>query len=320
MCFRKGETMVFKQFSAGVLAGFMLVAALPATANDLELVCEDAVSISGPYLCATALDFGGQAEHLRTLLLNRHHGATPGSTGITASTSGTAAAVTGVFSAGAQVTGGNFSGDMQALVLGADRTFSGSTFAGLMLQMGQSEVTAPGSPRVTRREILFGPYIGSDLGNGLFLDGYLLFGQPDYNVGGTLSQGDSVTGAITLSKGIDGAALDYMLFASLSAKHEKPTATDRIEATILTVGGSLKSEDRRIANGWQQNYLRLELDIGRYNDNLGTGPISYVAPRIALGTDIAFDNNAALNLSANASLASDQTHIIAVRASYNLKF
>lgn len=312
--------MLSKRIIASVLVLPLSAMALPAIANDLEQQCEDSGPTNGSYLCATALDFGGQAEHLRTLFLGRHHGATPGSNGITTSTSGTTGAYTGVFSAGAQVTGGNFSGDMQALVLGADRTLSGSTFAGVMLQLGQSEVTAPGSPRVTRREILIGPYIGSDLGNGLFLDGYLLFGQPDYTVANVPSQGESVTGAVTFSKGIDGASLDYMLFASLSAKHEKPTAADRIDATILTLGGSLRSEDRRIANGWQQNYLRLELDIGRYDDNLGTGAINYVAPRIAIGTDIAFDNSASLNLSANASLASDQTHIIAVRASYNLQF
>jgi hypothetical protein len=189
-----------------------------------------------------------------------------------------------------------------------------------MLQFGRSEVTAPNSPRVTRREILIGPYIGSDLGNGYFLDGYLLFGQPDYTVAAVASRGDSVTGAITLSKAMQGNQVDYMLFASLSGKYEEPTAGNRIDATILTLGGSLRSEDRRFATGWRQNYARLELDFGQYSDNLGSGTINYVAPRVAIGTDIAFDNNATLNLSANASLASDQTHIVAVRASYNLRF
>jgi Autotransporter beta-domain len=306
------------------LAAAFLGIALPVTANDLEERCDvdrnSEFPAPNPYLCPTALEFGGQAALLRDMLLSRHHGAGPGETGVTASTSGTDSPYTGMVTGGAQVTGGNFSGDFQALVLGADRTLSGGTFVGLMLQFGRSEVTAPGSPRVTRREILIGPYIGSDLGNGFFLDGYLLFGQPDYTVAGVPSRGDSVTGAITLSKAVQGNTLDYLLFASVSAKREEPAAANRIDATILTLGGSLRSEDRRFATGWRQNYARLELDIGNYSDNLGSGTINYVAPRLAIGTDIAFDNNATLNLSANASMASDQTRILAVRASYNLRF
>jgi hypothetical protein len=139
-------------------------------------------------------------------------------------------------------------------------------------------------------------------------------------VAAVASQGQSVTGSVTLSKAVQGNTLDYLLFASLAARREEPTPATRIDATILTLGGSLRSEDRRFATGWQQNYARLELDFGNYSDNLGSGTINYVAPRIAIGTDIAFDNNATLNLSANASLASDQTHIFAVRASYNLRF
>ncbi len=314
---------MFRIVSATFLAAVLSAFALPALANDLEDLCEDNFSTfptPNPYLCPTALEFGGQAALLRDILLSRHHGARRGGSTVTASTSGTDSPYTGMVTAGAQVTSGNFSGNLQALVLGADRTVAGGTFLGVMLQFGDSEVTAPGSPRVTRREILIGPYFGSDLGNGYFLDGYLLLGRPDYTVANVPSQGDSLTGSVTLSKAVDGNALDYLLFASVSAKREEPTAATRIDATILTLGGSLRSEDRQIANGWQQNYARLELDIGTYNDNLGSGTISYVAPRIAIGTDIAFDNNASLNLSANASLASDQTRIFAVRASYNLRF
>jgi hypothetical protein len=313
--------MMLRRICTAFFVAVLSAMALPVMANDLEDACNNFFSETDePYLCATALEFGGQAALLRDLLLSRHHGATPGDTGITASTSGTASPYTGIVTAGAQVTDGNFSGDFQALVLGADRTLSGSTFVGVMLQFGESQVTAPTSPRVTRREILIGPYIGSDLGNGFFLDGYLLFGRPDYTIANVQSQGDSVIGAVTLSKAMQGNTLDGVLFASVSAKREKPTAVDRIDATILTLGGSLLFEDRRIGNSWRQNYARLELDFGNYSDNLGTGSISYVAPRIAIGTDIAFDNNASLNLSANASIASDQTRILAVRAAYNLQF
>jgi hypothetical protein len=318
--FSKGRPTMHRIFPTAFLAAGLVAIALPVMANDLEELCDGSLSTSNPYLCPTALEFGGQAAFLRDLLLGRHHGARPRDTDVTASTSGAASPYTGMVSAGAQVTGGNFSGDLQALVLGGDRTLAGGTFVGVMLQFGESEVTAPGSPRVTRRETLIGPYIGSDLGNGFFLDGYLLFGRPDYTVANVPSQGDSVTGSITLSKAVQSDALDYVLFASVSAKREEPNAATQIDATILTLGGSLRSEDTRFATGWRQNYARLELDIGEYRDNLGSGTISYVAPRIAIGTDIAFDNNASLNLSANASIASDQTHILAVRAAYNLRF
>ncbi len=311
-----------------IATAFLAVASFglsrPVMANDLDELCDGRFSTSelnpNPYICPTALEFGSQAALLRDMLLSRHHGASRPDSTVTTSTSGTTSPYTGMITGGAQTTSGSFSGNLQALVLGADRAVSDRTFVGLMLQFGRSEVTAPNSPRVTRRELLFGPYIGSDLGNGFFLDGYLLFGRPDYTVANAPSGGDSVTGAFTLSKAVQGNRLDYLVFASVSAKREDIGTGTEIDATILTLGGSLRSEDRRFATGWAQNYARLELDIGNYSDNLGSGTISYVAPRIAIGTDIAFDNNASLNLSANASLASDQTRIVAVRASYNLRF
>ncbi len=295
--------------------------ATAAQANDLETLCEEPDSTYGPITCATALDFGGQAAHLREVFLNRHFGATPGQTGFTAATSGTSAApYTGVFSLGAQATTGNFSGNMQALVLGADRGLSDGSFLGIMLQFGRSEVTAPLSPTVTRREILIGPYFAGNLGSELFLDGYILVGRPDYTVGGVPSNGESLQGSVTLSKGFERGGRSYVLYSSLAIKREEPVPTQEIDATILTIGGSMLSEDRRIANGWRQNYVRLELDFGAYDDNLGTGPVNYVAPRVTIGTDIALDTGATVNLSANASAASDATFIFGVRAAYNLQF
>jgi hypothetical protein len=291
-----------------------------ALANDLEETCEDSGAGNAAYLCATALDFGGQSAQLREVFLNRHFGATPGQTGFTASTSGTSTAYTGVFSAGAQITTGNFSGNMQALVLGADRGLSDGSFLGIMLQLGQSEVTAPFSPKVERREILIGPYFASSLGSDMFLDGYILVGQPDYTVGSSPSNGESLQGAVTISKGIEQGGRNYVLYSSLSIKREEPVPAQEIDATILTIGGSMLSEDKRIANGWRQNYARLEVDFGAYDDNIGTGPIKYIAPRLTIGTDIALDSGGTINLSANASAASDATYIFGLRAAYNVQF
>jgi hypothetical protein len=310
-------------FSRHVLRSLLLIlapVAVPAFANDLDQVCEDQTSFTYPALCATALDFGGQAAHLREVFLQRHFGAQPDADGLTVSTSGTSATYTGVFSLGAQVTTGNFSGNMQALVLGADRGLVDGSFVGLMLQLGRSEVTAPGSPTVARREILIGPYFASQLGSDVFVDGYILVGQPDYTVANLPSKGDSVQGSVTISRGFERGGRDFVIYSALSIKREEPTPAQKIDATILTVGGSLRSEDQRIANGWRQNYARLELDFGAYDDNLGTGPIKYIAPRVTIGTDIALDNGATINLSGNASAASDATFIFGLRAAYNLQF
>jgi hypothetical protein len=294
--------------------------AQPTLANDLEERCEGSTALYYPSICATALEFGGQSAHLREVFLQRHFGARPGDTGFTASTSGTSNAYTGVFSLGAQVTTGNFSGNMQALVLGADRSLNDGSFVGVMLQFGNSSVTAPGSPKVERREILIGPYFAGDFGSDLFLDGYILIGKPDYTVANVPSNGESLQGSITLSKGFDGERANAFVYTALSIKREEPTPVQDIDATIVTLGGGLRSEDQRIANGWRQNYARLEVDFGAYDDNLGTGPINYIAPRVTLGTDIAMDNGATINLSANASAASDATFIFGVRAAYNLQF
>lgn len=303
-----------------VIAGALSMISLPAIANDLEENCEVGTANQTGYVCATALEFGGQAALLRDVFLERHHGARPGESGITASTSGTSNPYTGVFSGGAQVTTGNFSGNMQALVLGVDRGLSDGSFLGFMFQLGQSEVTAPGSPTIERREILAGPYFAGDFGNEVYLDGYVLFGRPEYTVGMLDSRGQSITASMTVSKALERNGMDYVLFSSISLKQEEPTPAQDIDAAILTIGGALRSEDKRIANGWRQNYARLELDYGRYEDNIGTGTIAYIAPRITLGTDVAFDGGATLNLSANASLASDQTTIFGLRAVYNMQF
>jgi hypothetical protein len=310
-------------FSKPILTSLVVAFALfasPTFANDLEQVCEGQTSLTYPGLCATALDFGGQAAHLREVFLQRHFGAQPGDNGLTVSTSGASSTYTGVFSLGAQVTTGNFSGNMQALVLGADRGLADGSFVGLMLQLGQSEVTAPGSPTVERREILIGPYFASHLGRELFLDGYILVGKPDYEVANVPSNGESLQGSVTISKGFERGGRDFVIYSALSIKREEPTPAQDIDATILTVGGSLRSEDQRISNGWRQNYARLEFDFGAYDDNLGTGPINYIAPRVTIGTDIALDNGATVNLSANASAASDATFIFGARAAYNLQF
>jgi hypothetical protein len=209
---------------------------------------------------------------------------------------------------------------MQALVLGADRGLADGSFLGVMLQLGQSEVTAPFSPTVERREILIGPYFASNLGAEMFLDGYILVGTPDYDVGGTPSSGESLQGAVTISKGIEQGGRSYVLYSSLAIKREEPVPAQQIDATILTIGGSMLGQDTRIANGWRQNYARLEVDFGAYDDNIGTGPIKYIAPRITLGTDIALDSGGTINLSANASAASDATFILGLRAAYNLQF
>jgi Autotransporter beta-domain len=293
---------------------------LPALANDLEDTCQNAGQRDSIYVCATALEFGGQASDLREMLLSRHFGATPAANGVTVSTSGTDHAISGLLSMGAQATGGSFSGDAQVLSFGVDRGFADAAFIGVMLQYGNSNVTAPGSSRVTRREFLLGPYFSTDLGGDLFLDGTLLLGAPDYTVAMVPSQGNTALGVLTLAKAFDTEGIDYVIFSSLSAKREKPTAGDRIDATVLTLGGRLRFEDRRIATGWQQNYARLELDIGRYADSLGAGSITYVSPRVAVGTDIAFDNGGSLNLSAHASAASDRTYVYGVQGSYLLRF
>lgn len=306
-------------FLASIALALVLLAPHAALANDLEESCELAGATNGTYLCGTALEFGWQAAHLREVLMSRHYGATADAGGATVSTQGAPSPYTGVFSLGAQRTGGSFSGDTQSLVLGVDRATAGGFLLGAMVQAGQSSLTTPAAVTIRRREVLVGPYMATELGNGLFLDAYLLWGRPDYSLP-VASTGETLMGAATLSKSVKGERLDYVLYASLSAKRERPTATDRVDATILTLGSSLRFQDRRIDAGWRQNYARLELDFGQYRDNLGTGTIRYVAPRVALGTDIAFDNGGSLNLSVNASMASDQTHIVGIQAQYRIRF
>lgn len=313
---------MLRNYARFALVAGLLAVSQPALANDLENSCVDSpIQRDDAYLCVTALEFGGQVANLRELLLMRHFGAAPDDNGLTRSTSGTDNPTSGMFSLGAQATGGSFSGNMQTLTFGADRGLAdGSTFFGALVQFGNSQVTAPGSPRVTRREILIGPYFGADLGAGLFLDGSLLVGKPDYTVANVPSEGKTILGYVTLAKAFETEKMSYVLFSSLAAKREKPTAVDRIDATVLTLGGRLRFEDTRISTGWRQNYARVEVDIGNYSDNLSAGSINYVTPRLAIGTDIAFDNGGSLNLSANASAASDKTYIMGLQASYLLQF
>lgn len=300
---------------------FCAMAATPALARGLS--CGVATGSNDVTVCATAADFGWQAAHLRDTLQSRNafrlSGRSVGQGG-QLSTQGASNPYSGLASLSAQRTSGGFDGNAANLILGVDRALqSGDVVLGAMVQFGQSQITAPLSPTVERDEVMVGPYMTAILAPDLYLDGFLLYGKPDYVVGGVPSSGDAWIGGLTLTKAIQRQTVDILPFASLAIKRETPNAATRIDATVLTLGTSVRFAPVAFNGGQRQTFSRFELDFGRYSDNLGTS-IDYVAPRIALGADFAFDGGGSLRMAINGSYADDGTNIVAAQLLYRMAF
>lgn len=304
----------------GISGIFLTLAAMlipqASAADDLRDLCQ--TTAAPQVFCATAVDFGPQAAHLRGLLLDRRFAPGQRDSGTILSSQGQATPISGFLSLGAQRTRGNFTGSTESLVLGADLATAAGPVAGLMIQAARAEVTTPGATTIRREELLVGPYLAMELAPMSYLDAYLLVGRPDYSQP-VATRGTTVMGSATLSRVMQAERLDHVLYASLSVKRETP-GNDRINAEIVTLGSSLRFQDRRTGNGWQQNFARLELDFGRFRDSFTSSQVTYVAPRAVLGTDMAFDNGGRLNLSLTGSAATDRTTIVGLQAMYRQSF
>lgn len=300
-----------------------------ASADGLE--CDIALDQTGasnvrtgnPAVCATAAEFSFQAAHIRSSLQSRtafRFGRAALQSDVRMSTSGALLGYSGLASLSTQRTSGDFDGHATGLILGMDRALqNGNTTIGAMLNVTRSDVTPPSSPKVERDEILFGPYFTSDLGTGLFLDGYLLYGEPEYTIGGTDSDGETWVAGLTLTKAIVGDRVTWFPFAALSVKREDPDASTEIDATIATFGTSMQFAPSEFGSGTVHPYAQLEVDFGRYEDNLGT-EIDYIAPRVGLGADIAFGASGLMRIGLNGSRADDGTRMVSAHAMFSIQF
>lgn len=288
-------------------------------ANELE-TCEYLPGINDPFLCTTALEFGGQAAVIRDSLLSLHGGVTFPTAGQseTFSTRGGGQPYAGRAMVAAQATFGSFTGNNQYLILGVDRPM-GRGQVGLMVLAGNSTITPPSSPVVTRQELLIGPYFATQLNNGDFLDGYLLYGRPNYTVANVPSQGESTTAALTWSRVVARDGITLVPLAGLSVKRERPDASSRIDAIVLTFGATAQQTPVRTSNGYRMNFGRLELDIGHYADSFSNS-ITYVAPRVAFGANFVPDNGGVFGVTVGLTAASDRTAIVNAQAMYRFEF
>lgn len=226
----------------------------------------------------------------------------------------------GLASISTQRTSGAFDGNASGLILGVDRALeSGNFVLGAMFNIGRSDMTPPSSPKIERTELLFGPYFTGELMQDLYLDGYLLYGTPEYTVGGTDSDGETWISGLTLTKAIIGDAVNWFPFAAIAIRREEPDSSTEIDSSILTLGTTAHFAARQFSGGLNQSFASFELDIGRYEDNLGT-EINYTAPRLGLGTEFAFVNGGNLRLGLNGTRGSDDTDMLSLQVSYRLQF
>lgn len=291
------------------LALLGLSVAGPVSAGPLE-ECGETYGSDSPVLCSTALEFGAQAAFLRDSL--RH-----GGTGATRQKLG-GRDWAGLFAAGGQTTSGSFTGGGAHLLAGAQTDIGGNAY-GALVYYGDSDTTAPASPRVDRSETLVGPQFTARLGSGDVVTGYLLVGSADYTIGGTGAGGDTVMGSLIWGRTIERPGIDLGPFVGVSAKREDIDGPDRIDARILTLGTSLDGEVTATGTGVRQYFGRVELDIGSYEDSFGSS-VDYLAPRIGIGARFGFDSGVALQILGNASVASDDTTIVAAQVGYQFRF
>lgn len=309
-----------KSFMRQFLAVFAVVlSAGPTYSGNLEECAVQGLYYQ-PLLCPTALEFGWQASQLREAHLA--HFATvdrPADDGLVLSSSGTQRVRTGFALAGAQRTFGSFNGAGQNLILGHIWSSGSNLGFGLTALLGNSNVTPPSGPQVSKQELLLGPFASATLANGDFVYGQLLIGRANYRLNNVPSQGTSAIGTVTWSRQIAKQRFSVIPFVSLAIKHDRPNATDWINATVLTGGASVQSAPKQVTSGYRINFASLELDLGRYQDSF-TNNITYAALRGSVGTNHVFDNGGVLGVSVGATLASDRTAIASAQLRYRITF
>lgn len=299
---------------SGTVAACFLAVASGAHGQSLE-ECE-LTGQDNEFLCATALEFGTFAATVRDTIGLRSGGVSRSQKA--GNDQGTP--WFGIASANAQRTQGSFSGYGATVMLGADRAVSTSFSVGGLVTIGRGSLTPASGTQVEREEVLIGPYFSNVLGNGDMVSGYFLYGTPKYTVNsGAPYTGQSVVGSVSWTRPIARDGVDYAPFVALSVKREEPSATDRVDATIVTFGSSFDGEVTASGSGFRQVFGRLELDVGDYRDSFGNS-VSYVAPRVGVGMRHAFENGGMVQLQANVSAATDRTAILAAQVNYRFEF
>ncbi|PTX56343.1 outer membrane autotransporter protein [Litoreibacter ponti] len=224
---------------------------------------------------------------------------------------------------------GTYSGDSTSLLFGADAILgSGTVLVGLIGGYNTSTVTLPTGQRVGADGFSIGPYFSAQISERIALDGFIAYGEPDYDVDGGSFSGDKLFGNLTISTSFPLQAAEISPFLSVaSSREDLPAFTDgggtgyaasNIESFVTTIGATafFNPVDRG-----GRTYLPtagLELDYIRSDDGFGTVS-SFTAPRVTAGVTILGDTGI-WSLGADATHTSEGTTTVGANASYIWQF
>lgn len=224
---------------------------------------------------------------------------------------------------------GTYSGDSTNLIFGVDTLLGASTVVGIIAGYNTSTIDVPGGQRIKADGFSIGPYFSARLSDSLSLDGFIGFGEPDYDIDGGQFSGDKTFGNLTLTGSVPLQNAELSPFISVASVREDLPAFTSVVPVVAYAATEIKSFVATVGTGVHYNpvdkgnltYLPnagFEVDYVRNDDGFGNVD-SFTTVRINGGVMIISDTGA-VNLGANLSRTSEGTTTAGLNAAYYWQF
>ncbi|MEP3345338.1 MAG: autotransporter outer membrane beta-barrel domain-containing protein [Litoreibacter sp.] len=224
---------------------------------------------------------------------------------------------------------GTYTGESANLIFGVDALLGDSFIVGIIGGYNDSSVDLPGGQRVKAEGFSIGPYFSARLSDNLSLDGFIGFGNPDYDIDGGQFSGDKTFGNLTLSGSIPLEKAELSPFISVASVREELPAFSSVAPVVAYAATEIKSFVTTVGTGihfdavdkGNLTYLPnagVEIDYVRNDDGFGNVD-SFTTPRVSGGVTIISDVGA-LNIGANVSRTSEGTTTVGASAAYFWQF
>lgn len=239
----------------------------------------------------------------------------------------------GPFSAWASVDtkflNGTYSGNSTSLIFGADTLVGGTTLIGLIGGYNRSSVGLPFGQKVKADGFSIGPYFSTQLSETVSLDGFVAYGEPDYDVDGGQFTGKKLFGNLTLTGTVPLANADLYPFISIASAREKLPAFTSVNPVVAYGATEIKGLVGTIGTSVGYNAIErdgriylpragVEVDFVRNDDGFGNED-SFQTLRINGGVSIIGDTGA-WSLGADLGRTSEGTTTVGANATYVWQF
>jgi len=215
-------------------------------------------------------------------------------------------------------------------IFGAD-ILAGNTLIGVIGGYNTSTVTIPTAQRIEAEGFSIGPYFATQLTDSLSLDGFIAFGEPDYDIDNGVFSGEKVFGNITLTGSVEMDRLELTPFISLASAREKLPAfssaipfpvvaypATTIKGVVATIGTGINYEPFERGGLLYLPRAGIEVDAVRNDDGFGN-IADFTTLRLSGGYTILGDNGG-WSLGGDVARTSEGTTTVGASASYFWQF